>query len=247
MASLAQQPSGNFVIHFRFAGTRFNRSLQTKDQKEAAETKSLIERTLRLIKQGEKSPPENATTDEVWQFVLTGGKVSSRPAVRRGVNVQSAWDDYFNSIPHGAKEETSVATEQTHSRHFLRHFGSNTAFSAIDAKALRQYINERQAVGRGRHGQQVRGVTIAKELQTFRQLWDFMRTEGQVYGENPVNSVEVQALIGMQPSCWLSFSTSFGVSHCFCASNVGCCAIAASSLASRESMLRRISARSVMV
>ena len=73
----------------------------------------------------------------------------------------------------------------------LVHFGANSAIQTIDANALRQYVKQRQATGKGRRGQQIRGSTIAKELQSFRQVWDFMRAEHRVHGENPISSIDV--------------------------------------------------------
>ena len=49
-------------------------------------------------------------------------------------------------------------------------------------------MKERQQEN-GTHGRKVRPVTIGKELQTIRQLWDYARTKGYVSGDNPVGQV----------------------------------------------------------
>ena len=61
MASLVLNDSGTYSIRFRLGKYRFNRSLETTDEKEAKDEKNKIERTIRLHKQGDKQPPEDAT------------------------------------------------------------------------------------------------------------------------------------------------------------------------------------------
>ena len=61
--------SGLYSIRFRLGRQRFNRSLETTSEKEAQEEKAKIEKTLRLIEEGEKDLPDDATPEQVWVFL----------------------------------------------------------------------------------------------------------------------------------------------------------------------------------
>jgi hypothetical protein len=61
MANLVQNSSGIYSIRFRFGTFRFNRSLELTDEKQAKEEKARIEKTMRLVKEGEKDLPEKAS------------------------------------------------------------------------------------------------------------------------------------------------------------------------------------------
>jgi len=54
MANLVQSSSGIFSIRFRLGNQRLHRSLETTSEKEAKEGKVKIEKTIRLVHEGEK-------------------------------------------------------------------------------------------------------------------------------------------------------------------------------------------------
>jgi len=72
MASLLRDPSGNWHVHFRFAGRRFKRSLGTADEDEALGLKARIEDNIRLVKRGVRSLPPSA---DVFLLLLSDGQV----------------------------------------------------------------------------------------------------------------------------------------------------------------------------
>lgn len=52
MASLQQDPSGKFHVIFRFAGTRYKRSLKTAHRRQAQAACIRLEENVRLVESG---------------------------------------------------------------------------------------------------------------------------------------------------------------------------------------------------
>ncbi|MCE9546351.1 MAG: tyrosine-type recombinase/integrase, partial [Planctomycetia bacterium] len=177
-----------FNVAFRFSGLRFQRSLETENQKKAEGLLANIEETMALIKRGRIEIPDGLTTDQMWQFVRSGGKQTSLPRVVRTVPQSEVWTAYLDSFPAGSKAETSLATERVHCKHFITLLG-DVSFQSITPAILQRYVAKRGAMP-GLRGRLVQPDTICKELQTFRQVWEFARhTERLVSGENPVHQV----------------------------------------------------------
>lgn len=187
MATLVQQPSGNYTIRFRYDEVQFNRSLETGSENKARAEKACIEETFDLLKRGRLSLPEGTTPDQAWNFFRSGGRQISLPKLAQMIPLKRVWSDYFESYPDGAKEPNSLKTERVHSRHFEKHLGANTAMMVIGTRELESYVKNRQKE-RGLRGNTVQAKTIIMELQTFRLLWEFARSRGYVSTPNPVDS-----------------------------------------------------------
>ena len=72
MASLLEDPSGNWHVHFRLGGKRFKRSLQTKKESEAKALCGRIEDNIQLVRRGVKEIPASG---DVFLFLLSDGKI----------------------------------------------------------------------------------------------------------------------------------------------------------------------------
>ena len=188
MANLVRNSSGLYSIRFRLGDQRFNRSLETSIEKEAKEEKSKIEKTIRLIREGEKDLPDNATPEQVWAFLRSGGKRTAKVKLAAAVSLEKVTDEYFASLPEGAKEESSLKTERTHAKNLKRHLRASTPLYELTVQRVQGYVNKRQK-DKGLRGKSVQADTIKKELQTFRQLWDFATARGYVTGKCPVDNV----------------------------------------------------------
>ena len=188
MASLSQTPSGVFYLAFRFEGDRFNRSLETKDRADAQQQKAIVERTLKHLKQGVLEIADNVSSDQLWQFLRSGGKQVAAPRIVRSVKLSVFCKQYLSSFADSAKEATTLDTERHHLNHFQRLLGKGTTFESISAAELQNYLQKRQQE-KGNHGSRVKPVTIGKELQTFQQLWQFAKARGYVSGNNPTGGV----------------------------------------------------------
>ena len=198
MASLVQNATGVFSVRFRIGARRFNRSLETTSEKEAKEEKAKIEKTLRLIGEGEKDLPDKATPEQVWVFLHSGGKRTHRVRLAEATSLETVVDEYFLSVPAGAKEESSVKTEHTHAKNLMRHLRASTALYDLDVAQIQRYVTKRQK-DKGHHGKAVKADTIQKELQTFRQIWDFAAARGYAAGRCPVDNVVLPKRDERQP------------------------------------------------
>lgn len=192
MASLATK-NGIHYISYRYppgrAGKRYQKSLSTGCDKEAAEAKVTVERAIKHLKEGVITLPPNARDDELWQFLRSGGKASQLPDIKPTIQLVGVAPLYLEARGL-TKEESTVDTERIHIGHFYRIFGQTAKFHSIGQAKLRHYIDRRSAEP-GLYGGNVSGDTIRKELQTFRQLWEFAKGEGYVDGKNPLDGIEL--------------------------------------------------------
>ena len=188
MANLVQNSSGLYSIRFRLGTQRFNRSLETTSEKEAREEKAKIEKTIRLVMEGEKDLPDDATPEQVWNFLRSGGKRTGKVKLAAAVTLETVAKDYFASLPEGAKEKSSLKTEATHAKNLQRHLRASTPLYELSVQRVQGYVSKRQK-DKGFRGKPVQADTIKKELQTFRQLWDFSAARGYVSGKCPVDDV----------------------------------------------------------
>ncbi len=120
MASLQNDPSGNFHVCFRFGGTRFKRSLGTKNKREAESLAGRIEVNIRLVERGIRDIPEGA---DVPQFLLSDGKRTEKPRVKKTLRLSDLFDEFFGSLPDGNLEESTLYGMHIHHRHFERLLG----------------------------------------------------------------------------------------------------------------------------
>jgi len=181
MASLHQHTDGTWRIRFRFGGKQFYRSLETSSEKEAGELKATVDRTLRHLNEGVLSLPPDASPEDVWIFLRTGGKLSKRFSIAGGKTLGNVVKAYFDALPPGAKEDSSLVTERIHANHLERILRKSTSIREIGAAELQAYVNRR--------AKKAQPVTIKKELQTFNQLWAFAVARGWAEGPSPKGHV----------------------------------------------------------
>ena len=181
MASLEHQTTGNYTIRFYFGKRKYNRSLNTKNQRTAEAAKAKVEETIRLLKRGVWKLPSDASYDDAGEFIVSGGQRIGKPTtLRTAVTLSEVRTAYFDSIPEGAKAPSSLGTEKTHAGHLVRLLKGSTLMEAIREPDLQtQYINKR-AKEKGHRGKSIQPDTIKKEVQTFFQMWDFARANGWV-------------------------------------------------------------------
>jgi len=189
MAGLHRDRSGLFYVHFYFDGHRFKRSLRTSNEDQARTLKLRVEETIGYIGQGLIEVPDDPTPDHLWQILRSGGRRHVAPRVARTISLEDVCTAYISSQIQGAKEESSLSTEQHHMNHFKRNMGAKSAFGALTLEKLESYVRKRQQEP-GSWGRTVQPVTISKELQTFRQVWEFAKSRGYCKGENPINKIK---------------------------------------------------------
>ena len=117
MASIQQDPGGNFHLCFRYGKQRFKRSLQTMDRRKADAAAVRVAENIRLINQGRMEMPDDA---DIPTFLLSDGTLSHKPVMLSVLTIGSLLDKYEESIPVGALEATTLKTIGLHMRHFKR-------------------------------------------------------------------------------------------------------------------------------
>ena len=177
-------------LRFWFGGRKFFRSLKTTDETVANAKLWRANETLRRLEQGDLAIPEGATFDEAFDFIVSGGKQIADKELVADVTLEQIKKDYFDELPKGAKEDSSVATEKTHASHLIQILGGSLPIRSLGVSQLQRYVSERRKDD-GQRGKKIQPHTIKKELQTFKQFWDFARVRQYVEGDCPTLHVRL--------------------------------------------------------
>ena len=114
MASIQQDPSGNYHVSFRFGGKRFKRSLKTKIHQKAEAAASHIEENIRLIEAGRMTLPEDA---DIPTFLMSDGRLRKKVKTKESIRLGALLDRFKAESPEGAFEPTTLkTTAMAHSR-----------------------------------------------------------------------------------------------------------------------------------
>ena len=188
MADLTEQEGRPYSVQFRYAGEKFHRSLGTVDRNDAEELVKEIEENLDLIKRGKMPVPPDCSAEAFWAIVRTGNRVAAEPKIPARKTLDEVKKEYFASYPKGAKEESTLMTEQVQLGKLIGIIGKGKAIAALDVPSIERYVHERQKQD-GLRGRKISPTTIRKELQALSQLWNFAEERGYVSGKNPVSQV----------------------------------------------------------
>ncbi len=185
MASLEQHPTSKvFRIRFRFGGRQFFRSIKTQDRKVARSILGRVEETLRLIEQGRLEIPADA---EPGAFILSDGKHKQKPASAKNlVSLKRLFELYQERRIDGAKEPSTIKTEETHIKHLLRLLPVNKAIQATAHGDLQRYVGKRLKEKRGTRC--ISPDTVKQEIVTFRIIWNWAKNEFAL-GEAPTQGL----------------------------------------------------------
>ncbi|QDV37608.1 tyrosine-type recombinase/integrase [Tautonia plasticadhaerens] len=166
---LDRDGSGFFRVEFRYGGRRFNRSLKTRDEREATALLGRIEETLALLQRGRISIPDGA---DVGAFVLSDGKLTAKPRIAApppaAPTLGRLVEDYLASPP-ANKEAGTLKVERSYLRNVERVLGGEKSLDAIDLPAARLYAKKR--LSETRNGKAPKPYTVGKELKTLCHVW----------------------------------------------------------------------------
>jgi len=129
LQSLYGRTDGVYRIRFRVGGKEYLRSCETTEEKVANQIKARVEETLGQIKTGRPAIP--ADVEDVWAWVVSGGKITAKPKAKEAHTLKEVVDEYFASIPVGAKSDNSLLTERIHLNHFLEILKGSTPIDSI--------------------------------------------------------------------------------------------------------------------
>jgi integrase len=180
MATLKQHKSGGWRVRFWFGGIQYFRSLKTNVEKTAKGMLATIEETLGLLETGRLTIP--ADVEDIGAWIVSGGKVIAKPKVKQTHKLKEVIEDYFASIPVGAKSANSLVTEKTHLAHFQEIIKETTPIDSIGVSELQTYVTKRSKEN-GIRGRKIQPETLRKELVTFGTLRRFAKARGWCDGE----------------------------------------------------------------
>lgn len=181
MAWLEQDKSQFFHIRFRFAGIKFRRSLRTTSRTKAESTRRRLDENIQLVECGRLEIPSGS---DVAAFLLSDGKLNGRVRVQKGIDLSTLFDRFFESLPDGALEDTTLSCLRTHRRHFERILGSACRIEQISVNKLQQYVSRRSKEA-GLRGRTVGAGTIRREIKTLSMIWQWAVDNKLIDGKLP--------------------------------------------------------------
>ncbi|VAX40965.1 hypothetical protein MNBD_PLANCTO02-1166, partial [hydrothermal vent metagenome] len=194
MASLQQEPTGIFHIVFRVDGKRYKRSLGTKNEEKAIVRQDEVAETIQLIKRKKISVPDHVP---IAEFVLNNGVIPSvpPPPQKKYISLTSLFNQFFDAIPEGNIEKSTLKMMHTHKRHLLRLLTPDFEIAKLIGKDMQEYVNTRakeqtqyfvgDASNPQRNRRLVSATTIRKELVTLGAAWKWATTASLLSGRFP--------------------------------------------------------------
>ncbi len=172
MAWLERKDNGPYHLGFRFAGERYKPSLETTDKEEAEARRQRLEESIRLVKSGRLTLPDDA---DVSDFLLSDGKLNGKPRPKAKLQTLRQFKEAFlDSIPQGSLEENTLDGMDIHFTHLFRVFGKSRLLRTLTLEILQDYVDTRSKDD-GLRGKKLSPATIKKELTTLRTLWNWAK------------------------------------------------------------------------
>lgn len=178
-------PSGNYFICLRIGEKRFRRSLKTTVKKDADGDLARVEDNLRQIERGWLTIPETA---DAVSFLLSNGRVAAPLKIQDRLSLTALFDRYFDALPAGSLEESTIYTMGVHRRWLEGYFGKSMLPESIDLVGLQGYIDKRSR-DPGLAGT-LSPTTIRKEVVTLRTVWNWARHSNLVKGDFPTRGLK---------------------------------------------------------
>ena len=176
MASIEQR-GRKYRITFRFEGVKYSRAIDAPNERAAERTVALLERNLELIKERLLAVPPGV---DLVQFLLSDGRVAAPVANGAAhpnpttLTLTKLFAVYFEALPEGNLEASTIQSMRIHQRFLERHFGKAFLIAELSTSDLQGYIAKRSQ-DKGRHGRKVTPVTIKKAIVTLRTIWNWAR------------------------------------------------------------------------
>jgi hypothetical protein len=158
---------GRYNIILRFGGKRFVRSLKTNDEDTALARKLRVEENIKLVDSGRLQIPEGA---DVVTFLLSDGKLSKKPVARTSITLTKLFTDFFDELPTGSLEESTIGVMKIHQRHLERIIGKRFIVQDLTNEELQKYATKRS---KQKTGNAVRPATFAipRSAPLLRSSW----------------------------------------------------------------------------
>ena len=185
MANIAHDKRyGTTNIRFRYGGRYYQRALKSTSRRHIQATIGRVEETISLLERGRIVMPSDVDPGD---FILSDGQLQSPTAVKGQVTLKQLFGIYLESLPPGAKEETTIIGEKLHHNHLLRHLGSRKLVRSITKADLQGYIARR--CKDMWHGKPISPQTVKKEITTLRLTWNWAHDNGLVSTQPPTRGL----------------------------------------------------------
>jgi hypothetical protein len=188
--------NGNFVLCFRIGSKRFRRSLKTACKDDADLDVQQVEVNLRKVERGDLTIPKTA---DVASFLLSNGRVTEPLTAPDHLTLQTLFDRYFEALPTGSLEQSTIYTMRVHRNWLEGHFGKLRLVESIDLLVLQGYIDKRSN-DEGLAGL-LSPTTIRKEVVTLRTVWNWARHCKLVQSDFPAQGLKYPKGSENLPSC----------------------------------------------
>jgi len=180
MASL-QLRGERYRSVFRFDGRKFQHTLKTTEEGEAASCLVRLEENLRLVERGRLVLPPGA---DLPTFLLSDGRLNEKPKFVNPVTLKELYDRYLETHRNGAMEANSLETVAMHLRHFIATLGEKFPLPTLTLAQLQQHVDRRSKKRRIR-GRPLSPITLRKEMASLRAAWNRAALNGYVTGAFP--------------------------------------------------------------
>jgi integrase len=163
MASL-QKKGDAWYCQFVHGGQRHTFTIGKVGEREAERCRLNAENLLSLVDRGRLEVPRGVS---VADFILYDGKPPIDPdlAQRKETTLHELREAYLTTFSNGAIEPNTLYTMTIHLDHLEETFGKRFMLSALTLAKLQSHITDR--------ANDVSPVTIKKELDTFRSVWNW--------------------------------------------------------------------------
>jgi integrase len=163
VASL-QFRNGVYRLLFQYNGRQATYTVGSVPLTEARQWKSRTENLLMRVEQRMLEVPRGVA---IADFIRCDGKPPVDPAIliRKDTTLHQLTDGYITTVSNGAIEANTLATAKTHIKHLEKTLSRGFLLAGLTLGKLQDHITRRAT--------KVSAVTIKKELDTFRSIWNW--------------------------------------------------------------------------
>jgi integrase len=175
-----QKRKGSYRILFRHLGKQHAFTLGEVSDQEAATKASQVDYLLMRLRQRLLTLPDGV---DIVSFVEHDGNPPAMMAIpeaakRRPVTLGILKTRYLETHANGTIETNTLDTCRIHLRHVCRVLGEGLPVSELTLTSLQEYVNRQTK-------EEVRPVTVRKELSTLRAAWNWGELTGLTGGKFP--------------------------------------------------------------
>jgi len=175
MASL-QQKGESWYCQFLYQQKRRTLTIGKVDEAEAQATAARVDYILMRIRQKLLEVPVGM---DIIDFIQQDGKprAAASTAAPKSTSLSELRASYLATVGNGALEDNTLYTAKIHLQHLGKTLGENFPLNTLGLPDLQRHVDRRRA--------KVAGVTIKKEIDTFRAAWNWALRMDMTQGTFP--------------------------------------------------------------